>query len=291
MDSKSRIGLIQKIKAALKEKTLAEINFLLKETGASFINFGGGYDADTDFDFNKDKYLFEQLAESSNDSILKLNSSLFEEFTAAIQTNWEPNRFHLFLSHSSKDKIYLSSLKNDLQKLGIEGFLAHEDIDPSEEWLKEIETRLDTADATAAIITDNFRESKWTDHEIGYAICRRQLIVPVMFEKNIPYGLMSKFQGLRGKIDDTKYTAKEILEVLLRNHLSKDKMIDALVDSFCASRSFNEAMEKSDILVGVKDWSSDRLRKIESAMQSNDQIYRAWKVPEKIEKILKANST
>src|SRR5690349_5023211 len=112
MDSKSRIPLIQKIKAVLKEKTFAEVNFLLKETGAAFVNFGGGYDADTDFDFNKDKYLFEQLSESSNESILKLNSSLFEEFTGAVQTNWEPNRFRLFLSHSSKDKIYLSSLKN-----------------------------------------------------------------------------------------------------------------------------------------------------------------------------------
>lgn len=49
---------------------------------------------------------------------------------------WMPGYFRLFISHLSVDKKKASQLQQALKRFGISGFVAHEDIEPTKEWLK-----------------------------------------------------------------------------------------------------------------------------------------------------------
>ncbi len=70
-----------------------------------------------------------------------------------IARSWSEGMFRLFLSHLAQHKVGVSKLKLELKQLGIEAFVAHEDIEPRLEWRDEIEVSLRSMHALAALIT------------------------------------------------------------------------------------------------------------------------------------------
>ena len=84
----------------------------------------------------------------------------------------------LFLSHTSTHKEVVGALKARLGVLGVAAFVAHEDIEPTLEWQHEIVLALETVTA-CGLITDDFHASKWTDHEVGFAIGRNAFVFSV----------------------------------------------------------------------------------------------------------------
>lgn len=90
---------------------------------------------------------------------------------------WGDNKFKVFLSHKSNDKVNAANLKEKLKIFGISCFVAHEDIQPTKQWQDEIENALFTMDAFIALMTENFHDSNWTDQEVGVAFGRGVPIV------------------------------------------------------------------------------------------------------------------
>ncbi|NBV24079.1 MAG: TIR domain-containing protein, partial [Proteobacteria bacterium] len=78
---------------------------------------------------------------------------------------WPEGRFRLFLSHLAKHKVEVSKLKDELALYGISSFVAHEAIQPSLEWQREIELALRSMHGLLALITPDFNASFWTDQE------------------------------------------------------------------------------------------------------------------------------
>ena len=70
---------------------------------------------------------------------------------------WESGRLRLFLSHVSRIKAQTSALKAALRALGIDGFVAHEDIEPAFEWHREIEFGLRSMHALCALVITHAR--------------------------------------------------------------------------------------------------------------------------------------
>lgn len=70
-------------------------------------------------------------------------------------------------SSVSKHKKRVAELKDALAVFGVHAFVAHEDIQPNQDWQSEIETALNTMHGMATILTPEFKDSEWTDQEIG----------------------------------------------------------------------------------------------------------------------------
>ena len=87
--------------------------------------------------------------------------------------------------------------KDGLKLYGISGFVAHVDIESSKQWQDEIEKALHTMDALTAILMEGFKESNWCDQEIGFAVGKDVLIIPIKKELN-PYGFIGKYQAIQG---------------------------------------------------------------------------------------------
>jgi hypothetical protein len=125
-------------------------------------------------------------------------SRLFLPGTGITPDFWEDGYLRAFVSHLAESRGKVSRLKAALLSLGITAFIAHEDIQPSREWQREIEAALETMDFLIAFIEPNFANSEWTDQEIGYALGRRVEIIPVRVGRD-PHGFIGKIQGVQGK--------------------------------------------------------------------------------------------
>ena len=118
----------------------------------------------------------------------------------------------VFLSYSTKDKLFAAKIKAGLTEVGFDVFMAHEDLTPSDEWIVEIRKNLKRCDALVPILTPNFRGSDWTDQETGYGLAFDKIIIPLMFDKP-PHGFLGPVQGLRVGTEPPEEIAKQIATV------------------------------------------------------------------------------
>lgn len=133
---------------------------------------------------------------------------------------WKPDFFRLFISHVSANKVSATNLKKHLAQYGIDSFVAHEDIEPSKEWIIEIDNALFSMDALCAIVVPDFIRSQWCDQEVGIALGQRK---PVFAIDNgaVPYGFFGKYQALKNKSGKATTMAHELWIAITRNEGSK----------------------------------------------------------------------
>jgi hypothetical protein len=82
----------------------------------------------------------------------------------------------------------------------------------------------------AAIIVPGFVEGKWADQEIGIAIGRGKLVVPIMKDA-IPHGFIGKFLALNGRGKTVSKVAEAMFKILARSDRSRSRMLICLVDA------------------------------------------------------------
>lgn len=160
---------------------------------------------------------------------------------------WVPYHYKLFISHLGEDKTRAQKLSSTLRSFGISCFVAHEDIEPTKEWQPEIDKALFSMDALVAILSPNFGLSNWTDHEVGVAIGREKLVLPLMNGQN-PYGLISKYQGLPALGKKVGEVGRMVFDVLLKNRSSSAQLLSCLVDQFELAEELKSANSKIELL-------------------------------------------
>ena len=119
----------------------------------------------------------------------------------------------IFISYSNADKVMAHSTKVALREFGMEGFLAHEDLQVSDDWRDAILEKLKTAPLFIALLSTHFRVSEWCAQEIGFVVSRPEvLIIPLSIDGTTPFGFISKFQSKRvNSADDIPKLLQDIL--------------------------------------------------------------------------------
>lgn len=180
--------------------------------------------------------------------------------------------FSLFISHRDKDKVLANEIKQHLEFYGVSSFVAHEDIEPSEEWIKTIEAKLFSMDALLALLTDGFSSSVWTNQEVGVAYGRGVFILSVRLGED-PKGFVGKFQALRPKANDAKVLSQQIVKHLLSNDKTKDKMIDTYFDSLKDKFNYAASEEWTTPINAIKEISNEQAEKLVKIYNENSQAY------------------
>ena len=194
---------------------------------------------------------------------------------------WPVGRFRLFLSHLAKHKAEVSKLKSELELFGIAAFVAHEAIQPSLEWQREIELALRSMHGLLALITPDFHPSLWTDQEIGWALGRGVLVVPVRLGAD-PYGFAGKLQGISGSLEQPKPLAKAVFETLLANPQTHGDARRAFSKAFCESASYNQSIQLRDYIHQIVDFTDEEKAAMRAACEGNSQLANATRVPEAV---------
>jgi hypothetical protein len=217
-------------------------------------------------------YTKELLSDESDSLIVRIATELSVPHNHVVAdptrileaTFWEPFHLRLFLSHLSSFKKNTALLQAALLRYGISAFVAHVDIDPTREWMDEIEAGLHSMDALVAILMPGFKESDWTDQEIGVAVGRGVLVIPVMKGLH-PYGFISRYQGLDSQGKTIATIASDVFQILVKSTKTRTKMLSCLTETTIQSKSDKEAIEKLRHLGSVKDLPSTYLQKIQES--------------------------
>jgi len=103
-----------------------------------------------------------------------------------------------FISYSHEGRQHGATAKSILAKVGIEAFLAHDDLQVSEEWRKRIIEELERCDFFVPLLSKDFLASKWALQEVGFIISRPNVVIaPISLDGTSPFGFVSHVQSRR----------------------------------------------------------------------------------------------
>lgn len=177
-----------------------------------------------------------------------------------------------FISYSSKDKLIGTKVKDMLGDFGIEGFLAHNDINVSEEWKQRIREELSISDIFIPLLSKNFKDSDWAPQETGIAYFRDILIIPLRLDKTIPFGFINHLQGKPISEDDIplNYLIKPIVDKFPRY------MAATVIGRLDSAGSFRYAESVMELLVPYFDTFEQKdIDRFAEASIKNGQIWNA----------------
>lgn len=203
----------------------------------------------------------------------------------AIPSFWEPGHFRLFVSHASEKKDSAHRLKEALAAFHVAAFVAHDDIEPTREWQAEIEAALRTMDALVALVSPVFRGSQWCDQEVGTALGRSKLVIPLRVGAD-PHGFMGKLQGLQTKGLDAASVAERVVEILVDHDASTERMTAALVEGLAVSKSWASSRRLTSMLCRTRRLTTAQAGRLLEVIGSNAEVSGAYGVSEQIETLI-----
>lgn len=241
---------------------------------------------------NDHSYFLSLIEKEPDDKLIGIYSYFFP--TELLPGNYsskevvETGSFKIFCSHSSTKKLIVSQVKDELRTFGLECFVAHEDIEPTKEWLKELISSLLSCHAFIAFLCNDFKTSNFCDQEVGYALNRGIPFIPIRLE-NDPYGFMGPYQGVTGRGQKPEQISSAVHAILLGNPSSKLAVLNKLVDSLLASSNYALSSKLLKILEGQVDIPGALISKIGDNWKSNKQISGCRGIPERMNNLLSKN--
>jgi TIR domain-containing protein len=269
MTPDERVAAVRTVAAAIEGESWDDIRLIFEAFEAP---------EPTDFSGNKRELIYATLKGAGDNKLAELlayatkgNAAPAPPPADAPKLPWNPIDFRLFASHSSEDKELVAEVKRRLGPYAIDLFVAHDDIDPSEEWLQVIEVALGSCDALTAFLTDHFHPSKWCDQEVGLAMSRHVHLIPISLGVT-PYGFMGQYQGLRAGSYTAEQIAFAVFEILVGHELTAARMSEALVGNVAEASSFAQANQGVKLLRYVSRWTPELLRQLENSLEANNQV-------------------
>jgi hypothetical protein len=189
---------------------------------------------------------------------------------------WKRGLVRLFISHRDAHKREAHQLADALEAYGISSFVAHETIEPTREWRKEIMYGLETMEIMLVFLTDDFGESIWTNQEVGFALGRGIPVVSLKLESRDPPGFIGHEQALRGSLADVSASARSLQKLVAEKLGRRERMQAAFVAAFVSSPSWSDTTERFDRMAETVERLSEReLTDIIEGFALNDQLHNA----------------
>lgn len=215
--------------------------------------------------------------EKRNDSLISLGDSKY----------WLIDHLRVFIGHVHTAKLQAAALRYALQRYAISAFVAHEDIDTSDEWREEILRSLMSLDVFVAILSPDFNESKWTDQEIGIAVARDVLMIPIDRGEK-PYGFLEKYQALPSKGLKAKDVAAEVFRTICANARTRGRMIESLTRTISTGSDVSEVLFRIEKLNGIEGIGTEDWERVRENVAGNAVLVSSLPVLDSLNRILLA---
>lgn len=192
------------------------------------------------------------------------------------QSNDSPNNdapTYAFISYNIEDKHVARRIKEILAKIGMESFLAHEDIEVSDEWRLRILSEIGRANLFIPLLSENFYNSTWCIQELGIASFRKEMtVIPLSIDENIPQGFSLNIQSTR--IDPESFTLTDLLPGIAKHDVAL--AIDIMIEIIASSRSFRRAEANFRLILPyLNQASDDQIKLLLEKVADNGQVHQA----------------
>lgn len=105
------------------------------------------------------------------------------------------NAVPIFFSHSNDDRRWCELLATDAEQIGVTAYLAEHDPHAGTPLADKVKTNITNAKAVVVFLTNNSEGSAYVHQEVGYALARGKLVIPVV-QPGLPPGRLAMLQGL-----------------------------------------------------------------------------------------------
>lgn len=268
VERRERVDRLRETARALAEHEWGEIDFLLRQFGCPITDLHDGTAV---------SYCLAMMDDIENDELRELHQYLLGSTPSTSTSDagpWEPGYLRVFFSHLSTHKGDVEAVRQALLDYGLDGFVAHVDIEVSKEWMDQVEVALATCDALVAFLHAGFVQSIWADQEVGYCLARNVPVVPLMFGSD-PHGFLSRYQGAPCEQRAPEDVAELVYRTLHRHPSTQERTWTAGLAALGNSRSYREANRRAKRLFGMPKWDSERLDALEEAL-TNGEVNDSW---------------
>jgi hypothetical protein len=278
-----RISLIKEISTRFDEEEWPLVDLTLRQFKLPNTD---------DWQGNKQSYIIQMIDSAKDEVLLDLAQHLGYTFETVGKTLiepsfWEAGKFKLFLSHLAAHRSWVGELQVCLLRFGISSFVAHNDIEPTAEWLTQIETALTSCEGLVALLHKDFHASRWTDQEIGFAMGRGVPVFSIRLGED-PYGFIGRFQAFQGVSKTPAALAAELFDCYRKNKQTQKRMSEVLIRLFENSSSFAEAKLRVGHLEDLEEWDPAFSDRILSAAKNNVQITESFGVVDRVKALVSA---
>ena len=183
-------------------------------------------------------------------------------------------KVNTFLSYADNDKIIAGRLKEKLDDFDV--FLSHEDIHLGDDWLTELQKNIKNCEIFIVLLSQNFHNANFTNHEVGYAIACNKRIFAISIDHTQPYGFMEPYQAkyISSEIndDDVKILSHELMLY------AKDgtKMVDSAINDLKKSTNFRDANSAARTLSCYSFYTKKQINDIAHIYLKNYEVSNAW---------------
>lgn len=198
----------------------------------------------------------------------------------------------VFISHSTEDLAVAIDVRALLQKFGIEGFVAHVDIELSQDWVARIIDSLRRCHGLIYILSKSSQNSDWTDQEAGFALEREIPVIPLSIGEK-PWGFVSRYQAKRWNVlaSEDEYSrlkpnARTLGVALVETRLMT---LNELIRLFGSSTAYKEAILRQVVLDRVEGFSFSQVGWILELVAANKNLYNCTPVRNWIPRLVKEN--
>ncbi len=198
---------------------------------------------------------------------------------------WRPKQApRVFISHLAERRVEVHELARMLEAFGFACFVAHDAIEPSRSWQREIERALQSCDLLVAYITPGFRVSRWTDQEVGWALGRGVVAIPVAVEGENPYGFIGSYQAIKHNpamqpADLSRLVFRAIVDAVFAGQRAGaqelvDRVAPLAVSALCKARSAETASLFFEVLQKMprSSWTSELRDRLADALEHNSVL-------------------
>ena len=197
---------------------------------------------------------------------------------------WPVGEMRVFISHLASRKAEVHELAEVLRAVGLACFVAHDQIRPSRAWQSEIERALRSCDLLVAYVSPDFSGSDWTEQEVGWALGRDLVVIPVSVDGEMPTGFLGTYQAVRRHDGQTSSAlGRDVFDAVIdavfheqRPAASKirGRLARQIVSVFCRVRSFESARSWYGFLARIpeSEWTAELNEMVEHAPEENSQL-------------------
>ncbi|MDP2935130.1 MAG: toll/interleukin-1 receptor domain-containing protein [Dehalococcoidia bacterium] len=119
--------------------------------------------------------------------------------------------YRVFISHSTRDQGLVIALAHLLSEFEIDVFVAEWYLMPGQGLDQKVFGQIDSADCVVVLLTRNGRRSAWVQQEIGWALAKPKIVIPLVEKGTDPRDL----GALQGK-DYIEYDPQDYQSALTK---------------------------------------------------------------------------
>jgi hypothetical protein len=274
-----KLALLRSVSNALAERELVDVNLLLHEAGLNEVAWNAWYDERWDPTLaDKASAVLNIVRDLPRPAVDELAAAVRELFEVSIEVHSgeEPEPLKLFASHLAVQKAIVGAVGDELARWGVELFVAHDSIEPDQEWQSEIERALRTSHAGIVFLFPDFEKSAWCDQEVGWLLGREVPCYALKFQGRDPYGPLGKKQAFTVR---DEMAASDIATAILAWLGTKPGLTSSLNGSFVealkSSWNFNRTDRVWEHLRNATGMGATQVAGLLTAIRDNDQVYNA----------------